>query len=286
MNEIYWGKIVFDGFHYRLPDATLNNIVVNMVLGDVELVPWLKEAPTSHVYYAIENNRLIATRLITSVLASDAEWVFKLPMKPIETKEIAGYRFAEPHRLELIKLTYDLHLPIAYTGTIVANQIFVDETRYPNGVIHKETSTFIFDNGLLDPTRSSILQNQTTTFEDTGRIWHDNIPAQLAKQPSQPVSHCRRYYVEPKGNMRQCNYIIDVVCSYKSSVRVSDSVLAWIFSHDTPVLQTHLKIETAPGSCVFHDWIYDLVAEATRVGDEALLNKLKNYGFGGSMNDS
>ena len=277
MNEIYWGKIINDGFHYRLPDDTLNNIVLEVVLGNVKPVPWLKEAPSSHIYYTIENGNLLATRLITSILSDDLDQIIKQEFTPTETKEISGYRSCEPYRLDLIKLTYDLYLPVSYTGSIVTNQIFVDETRYPNGVAHKETSTFAFVNGCLDTTASKILQSQKTTFEDTGRIWSDDIPARLASQPTHPMDRCRRYYVDPIGNMRQNDYIIDVVCSYKASVRVNDSVLNWIFSHDEPVLKTHLKIETAPGSCVFKDWLYDLVAEATKMDDKELLDKLTSH---------
>lgn len=274
MNEIYWGKIINDGFQYRLPDDTLNNIVLGVVLGDVKPVPWLKEAPSSHAYYTIENGNLFATRLITSILTNDLDHIPKQEFTPTETKEISGYRSTEPYRLDLIKLTYDLHLPVAYTGSIVANQIFVDETRYPNGVAHKDTSTFVFANGCFDTIVSSILQSQKTTFEDTGRIWSDDIPSQLVSQATHPMDRCRRFYVDPIGNMRQNDYIIDVVCSYKASVRVNDSVLDWIFSHQVPVLRTHLKIETAPGSCVFNDWVYDLVAEAKKAGDKVLLDKL------------
>lgn len=277
MNEIYWGKIINDGFQYRLPDDTLNNIVLGVVLGDVKPVPWLKEAPSSHAYYTIENGNLFATRLITSILTNDLDHIPKQEFTPTETKEISGYRSCEPYRLDLIKLTYDLYLPVSYTGSIVTNQIFVDETRYPNGVAHKEISTLAFVNGCLDTTASIILKSQKTTFEDTGRIWSDDIPARLASQPTHPMDRCRRYYVDPIGNMRQNDYIIDVVCSYKASVRVNDSVLNWIFSHDEPVLKTHLKIETAPGSCVFKDWLYDLVAEATKMGDKLLLDKLAHY---------
>lgn len=277
MNEIYWGKIIKDGFHYRLPDDTLNNIVLEVVLGNVKPVPWVKEAPSSHIYYTIENGNLFATRLITSILSDDLEQILNQEFMPTETKEISGYRSFEPYRLDLIKLTYDLHLPVAYTGSIVANQIFVDKTRYPNGVAHKDTSTFAFVNGCLDTTASIILKSQKTTFEDTERIWSDDIPARLASQPTHPMDRCRRYYVDPIGNMRQNDYIIDVVCSYKASVRVNDSVLNWIFSHDEPVLRTHLKIETAPGSCVFKDWVYDLVAEATKVEDKELLDKLTSH---------
>lgn len=274
MNEIYWGKIIKDGFHYRLPDDTLNNIVLDAVLGNVKPVPWLKEAPFSHIYYTIENGNLFATRLITSILSDDLDQILKQEFTPTETKEISGYRSCGPYRLDLIKLTYDLKLPVSYTGSIITNQTFVDETRYPNGVVHKDTSTFAFVNGCLDTTASTILQSQKTTFEDAGRIWSDDIPVQLASQLTHPIDRCRRYYVDPIGNMRQNEYIIDVVCSYKASVRVNDSVLEWIFSHDAPVLRTHLKIETAPGSCVFKDWVYDLVAEATKKEDKALLDKL------------
>lgn len=279
MNEIYWGKIINDGFHYRLPDDTLNKYVVKAVLEDVKPVPWLKEAPSSHAYYTIENGNLFATRLITSILSDDLNQIPKLEFTPTETKEIAGYRSVEPYRLDLIKLTYDLHLPVVHTGSITTNQIFVDETRYPNGVAHKDTSTFAFFNGCLDITASSILQSQKTTFEDTGRIWNDDIPIQLASQLTHPIDRCRRYYVDPTGNMRQNDYIIDVVCSYKASIRVNDSVLDWIFSHEKPVLRTHLKIETGPGSCVFNDRVYDLVAEAKKAGDKVLLDKLALYGI-------
>ena len=277
MNEIYWGKIINDDFHYRLLDDTLNNIVLEMVLGNVKPVPWLKEAPSSHVYYTIENGNLFATQLITSIRSDDLDQILKQEFTPTKAKEISGYRSCEPYRLDLIKLTYDLHLPVVYSGNIIANQIFMDETRYPNGVAHKETSVFAFVNGCLDTTASKILQSQKTTFEDTGRIWSDDIPVQLAGQSTHSMDRCRRYYVDPIGNMRQNDYIIDVVCSYKASVRVNDSVLDWIFSHEIPVLRTHLKIETAPGSCVFKDWVYDLVAEAAKKEDKALLDKLASH---------
>lgn len=277
MNEIYWGKIINDGFHYRLPDDTFNNIVLEVVLGNVKPVPWLKEAPSSHIYYTIENGNLFATRLITSILSDDLDQILKQEFTPTETKEISGYRSCEPYRLDLIKLTYDLKLPVSYTGSIITNQIFVDEIRYPNGVAHKDTSTFTFVNGCLDTTASKILQNQKTTFEDTGRIWSDDIPSQLVCQPTHPKGRCRRYYVDPVGSLRQHDYIVDTVCSYKASVRVNDSVLDWIFSHEVPVLRTHLKIETAPGSCVFKDWVYDLVAEAAKMEDKVLLDKLAHY---------
>ena len=278
MDEIYWGKIINDGFHYRLPDNTLNSIVVKAVLEDVKPVPWLKEAPSSHIYYTVEDGCLFATQLITSILSDELDQILKQEFTPTQTKEISGYRSAEPYRLDLIKLTYDLHLPVAYTGVITANQIFVDEIRYPNGVVHKDTSTFNFVNGFLDKNTSTILRNPKTTFEDTGRVWVDDIPTQLASQGTHPMDRCRRYYVDPIGNMRQNDYIIDVVCSYKASVKVNDSVLNWIFSHEIPVLRTHLKIETAPGSCVFKDWVYDLVAEATKMGDRVLLDKLIHHG--------
>ena len=279
MNEIYWGKIINDDFHYRLPDDTLNNIVIEVVLGNVKPVPWLKEAPSSHVYYTIENGTLFATRLITSIPSDDLDQILKQEFTPTETKELSGYRSCEPYRLDLVKLTYDLHLPICYTGSIKTNQIFVDEIRYPNGVAHKDASTFVFVNGHLDITASKILQNQKTTFEDTGRIWSDDIPVQLAGQPTHPMDRCRRYYVDPIGNMRQNDYIIDVVCSYNASGRVNDSALDWIFSHEKPVLRPHLKIETGPGSCVFNDWVYDLIAEAKKAGDTVLLDKLALYGI-------
>lgn len=276
MNEIYWGKIINDGFHYRLPDDTLNNIVLEVVLGNVKPVPWLKEAPSSHVYYTIENGNLFATRLITSVLDNDIEQIFSLPIKPIETKEIAGYRFNASDKLDLVKLTYELHVLIPYDGELVANQIFVDEIRYPNGGIHKETSNFVFNGGMLDTNASVITKSYQTTFEDSGSLWHDDIPKMSTTQTANTYDGRRRYFVNPIGNMRSNNYIIDVVCMYLSSVHVSESSLDWIFSHDQPVLRTHLKREVSAGSGLFEDWKYDLIEEARKQGDIELMGRLLN----------
>lgn len=280
MNEIDYGRISLgNGFQYRLADDMLNHYVVKAVLADVKPESRLEEAPSSHVCCTIEDGCLFATRLITSISSDDLDLILKREFIPVETKVISAYRSTEPYRLTLIRLTYDLHLPVAYTGSMIANQIFVDETRYPNGAAHKDACTFVFIDGRLDTASSSILQSRKTAFEDSDSIWSDDIPDRLHGQATPSLDRRRRYYVDPMGNMRQRDYIIDVVCSYKASMRVDASALDWIFSHKVPVLQTHLKVETAPGSCIFQDRVYDLIAEAQKMGDQTLLDQLNLYGI-------
>ena len=48
---------------------------------------------------------------------------------------------------------------------MIVNQVFVDETRYPNGMIHKEMSSFVFNDGILDTTASIITKSNQTIFE-------------------------------------------------------------------------------------------------------------------------
>lgn len=277
MREIYLGKIIYDGFHYCLLSNSLNRIVTEAIMGRVKCTPQLEKAPSSHIVCAIENGFLFATHLIASISANDLGQVLEQEVKPVSIETLCAYRLSEPYCIDLVELTYDLHFPITFTGSLAGNQIFIDEAQYSNGITHKELCSFAFVNGCLQTTNSSICKSKRTFLEKIGKIWNDNILNQPATQLSQALNHRRYYYVSPIGSLRQHNFIIDVVCNYKSGGRVSNASLDWIFSHKTPVLRTHLKVETVAGSHIFRDKIYDLVMEATALQDNKLLEKLSAY---------
>lgn len=173
-------------------------------------------------------------------------------------------------------LTYDeLDIPIDFSGKLGANQIFVDEIRYPNAITHKEVSTFIFGNGTLDLEISTIQQSKEKVI--SMRTWNDEIPKLLDEQPSAQINSCRTFFVNPTGDMRQNDYLVDVVVNYLATGRISSATLEHVISYEKPVLKTHLKVETEPGSCQFVDRTFDLVQEARKQGDLPLLEKLLRY---------
>lgn len=77
--------------------------------------------------------------------------------------------------------------------------------------------------------------------------------------------------------MRQNDYLVDVVVNYLATGRISSATLEHVISYEKPVLKTHLKVETEPGSCQFVDRTFDLVQEARKQGDLPLLEKLLRY---------
>lgn len=146
---------------------------------------------------------------------------------------------------------------------------------YPNAITHKEVSTFIFGNGTLDLEISTIQQSKEKVI--SMRTWNDEIPKLLDEQPSAQINSCRTFFVNPTGDMRQNDYLVDVVVNYLATGRISSATLEHVISYEKPVLKTHLKVETEPGSCQFVDRTFDLVQEARKQGDLPLLEKLLRY---------
>lgn len=109
------------------------------------------------------------------------------------------------------------------------------------------------------------------------RTWNDEIPKLLDEQPSAQINSCRTFFVNPTGDMRQNDYLVDVVVNYLATGRISSATLEHVISYEKPVLKTHLKVETEPGSCQFVDRTFDLVQEARKQGDLPLLEKLLRY---------
>ena len=216
------------------------------------------------------------TGLSACIRSNDLMQALATGFQPDHQESIPYSIFTEPVFTDLIVLTYDeLDIPIDFSGKLGANQIFVDEIRYPNAITHKEVSTFIFGNGTLDLEISTIQQSKEKVI--SMRTWNDEIPKLLDEQPSAQINSCRTFFVNPTGDMRQNDYLVDVVVNYLATGRISSATLEHVISYEKPVLKTHLKVETEPGSCQFVDRTFDLVQEARKQGDLPLLEKLLRY---------
>lgn len=275
-SEMHFGKFQYNGLYYYLQDDTINHLVLPTIIGNVECVPISPVLKPSFVQCCIKQNHLTVTGLSACIRSNDLMQALATGFQPDHQESIPYSIFTEPVFTDLIVLTYDeLDIPIDFSGKLGANQIFVDEIRYPNAITHKEVSTFIFGNGTLDLEISTIQQSKEKVI--SMRTWNDEIPKLLDEQPSAQINSCRTFFVNPTGDMRQNDYLVDVVVNYLATGRISSATLEHVISYEKPVLKTHLKVETEPGSCQFVDRTFDLVQEARKQGDLPLLEKLLRY---------
>lgn len=274
-SAMHFGKMQYNGLYYYLRDDTINHLVLPTIIGNVECVSSSPVLKPSFVQCCIKQNQLTVTGLTACIRSNDLKQALATGFQPADQESIPYSIFTEPVFTDLIVLIYELDIPMDFSGKLCANQIFIDEIRYPNAITHKEVSTFIFGNGTLDFETSAIQQSKEKAI--SMRTWNDGIPKHLEEQPSAQINSCRTFFVNPTGDMRQNDYLVDVVVNYQATGRISSEALEHVLSYEKVVLKTHLKVETEPGSCQFVDRSFDLVQEARKQGDLSLLEKLLRY---------
>lgn len=85
---------------------------------------------------------------------------------------------------------------------------------------------------------------------------------------------CKMFFIAEHGNLLQNNHLIDCVVWYKRTGCLSDDNLEKIMSYENPILRVEAMVEISPGSGMFEERVFDLIALATEREDWALINRL------------
>ena len=85
---------------------------------------------------------------------------------------------------------------------------------------------------------------------------------------------CKMFFIAEHGNLLQNNYLIDCVVWYKRTGYLPDDTLEKLLSYENPISRVEAMVETSPGSGVFEERVFDLIALASEREDIELINRL------------
>lgn len=85
---------------------------------------------------------------------------------------------------------------------------------------------------------------------------------------------CKMFFIAEHGNLLQNNHLIDCVVWYNRIGYLSDDSLEKLLSYENPISRVEAMVETSPGSGIFEERVFDLIALATEREDWVLINRL------------
>lgn len=85
---------------------------------------------------------------------------------------------------------------------------------------------------------------------------------------------CKMFFLAKTGNVLQNDFLIAAVVAYKKQGFLTRENLDKLLSYEQPIFRVEVMAETNPGSCIFHEKIFDLSELAAERKDEELLKLL------------
>lgn len=85
---------------------------------------------------------------------------------------------------------------------------------------------------------------------------------------------CKMFFLAETGNVLQNDFLIAAVVAYKKQGFLTGEIMNKLLSYEKPIFRVEVMAETNPGSCIFHEKIFDLSELAAERKDEELLKLL------------